>query len=296
MKNSEERRRRKPDFMIIGAMKCATSTLHDQLALQSSFFMSTPKEPNFFGNDAVYAKGRIWYESLFEQAKAGQLCGESSTHYTKLPTFPHTVRRIKDFYPEMKFIYVMRHPIDRLVSNYIHEWTQGVISCDIDKALQQFPELISYSCYAKQLAPYIEAFGKDAVLPLFAERLRENPVRELQVIFDFFNIKDTPVWEPTLRSNVSAERIRACGWRDVLVNNALLQVLRRTFIPEKIRTFIRKLWAMKERPELSHENLKYLEEKFDNDLQELGKTLGIELTCREFKKTIVSSNDIMWKS
>ena len=55
-----------PDFIIIGAMKCATSTLHDQLSMHNSFFMTTPKEPNFFSNDEIYANGFHWYESLFE--------------------------------------------------------------------------------------------------------------------------------------------------------------------------------------------------------------------------------------
>ena len=49
----------------------------------------------------------------------------------------------------------MRHPVDRLVSHYIHEWTQGVISCDIDKAINHFPELISYSQYNMQIETYL---------------------------------------------------------------------------------------------------------------------------------------------
>ena len=44
-----------PDFLIVGAMKCGTSTLQAQLALQDGIFMTTPKEPNFFSDDAVFA-------------------------------------------------------------------------------------------------------------------------------------------------------------------------------------------------------------------------------------------------
>ena len=50
-----------PNFIIIGAMKCATSTLHEQLALQPGIFMSQLKEPNFFSNDEEYEKGWNWY-------------------------------------------------------------------------------------------------------------------------------------------------------------------------------------------------------------------------------------------
>ena len=81
---------RMPDFLIIGAMKCATTSLHDQLAAQPGLFMSEPKEPFFFSNDEVYARGIDWYAGLFAGAAAGDLCGESSTHYTKLPSYPRT--------------------------------------------------------------------------------------------------------------------------------------------------------------------------------------------------------------
>ncbi len=79
---------RLPDFIIIGAMKSATTTLHGLLASQPGVFMSTPKEPCFFSDDEVWARGVGWYASLFEAAPAGALLGESSTHYTKLPTYP----------------------------------------------------------------------------------------------------------------------------------------------------------------------------------------------------------------
>ena len=52
---------RLPDFIIIGAMKSATSTLHEQLAVQPGIFMSRPKEPNFFSNDEIVARGLDWY-------------------------------------------------------------------------------------------------------------------------------------------------------------------------------------------------------------------------------------------
>ena len=49
----------RPDFILIGAMKCGTTTLAGQLAAQDGVFITTPKEPNFFSDDAVYARGCI---------------------------------------------------------------------------------------------------------------------------------------------------------------------------------------------------------------------------------------------
>ena len=59
--------KRVPDFIIIGAMKCMTSTLHEQLAAQPGIQMSMPKEPCYFSDDAVYARGPEWYASLFDE-------------------------------------------------------------------------------------------------------------------------------------------------------------------------------------------------------------------------------------
>ena len=60
----------RPDFIVIGAMKSATTTLHEQLARQPGFAMSRLKEPNFFSDDDMYARGWGWYSSLFRAVPA----------------------------------------------------------------------------------------------------------------------------------------------------------------------------------------------------------------------------------
>ena len=284
-----------PNFMIIGAMKCATSTLHEQLALQPGIFMTEPKEPNFFSDNEEYQRGMDWYLSLFTEAQATDICGESSTHYTKLPTYPETVSRIAAEFPELKFIYVMRHPIDRLVSQYIHEWTEGVISVDINEAIDQFPQLIEYSLYTRQLAPYFQQFGQSMVLPVFFERLLTESQSELERICSFIGYGDVPRWNFDLDAqNVSQERIRRSKWRDFLVEAPILKQLRRLFIPKSLRTWVRSLWTMKQKPQLTPEKLARLQEIFDQDLTILGSWLGTDLTCDTFKN-IVKKDALTWR-
>lgn len=286
--------RTKPDFIIIGAMKCATSTLHDQLNMHNSFFLTSPKEPNFFSNDNNFSKGYDWYESLFAGAKSKQLKGESSTHYTKLPTYPDTVQRILSYCPDAKFIYLMRHPLDRLVSHYIHEWTQRVISCKIDQAVERFPELIDYGCYAMQLEPYISTFGSSAILPIFTERIRNNPTRELCGIFNFLNVDETPVWRSNIQSNISSERLRNSEWRDTIVNQSFLRYIRKTFVPKKIRNFVKSFWKMKERPQLKKATHAKVELHFNKDLKIIGEMLGMDLRCDNFTEQVLSKREINW--
>jgi hypothetical protein len=280
----------KPDFIIIGAMKCATTTLHEQLAQQPGFIMSEPKEPNFFSDDDQYARGMNYYHSLFDAAGDADLCGESSTHYTKLPTYPHTIERLKKHVPEAKFIYVMRHPIDRLISQYIHEWSQRTVTGDINHAVKSFAPLIQYSQYSMQIRPYLESFGAERVLPVFSENLRRHPQRELERVCRFIGYSEQPTWVDDLsQQHKSAERLRDSAWRDVIVHQPMLASLRRTFVPKDIRTWVRGFWQMKERPNLSNKDCReYLTNLFDEDLAVLGAWLNIELSCKNFKEAVDS--------
>lgn len=284
---------RLPDFMIIGAMKCATSTLHEQLARQDGFFMCTPKEPYFFSDDPVYAKGIDWYAGLFAGAKPTDICGESTTHYTKLPTYPQTIARIAKYVPEAKFIYVMRHPIDRLVSQYIHQWTEREIETPINDAINTNPELIAYSKYAMQLKPYFAEFGQERVLPVFFDHLRTHSQAELERICDFLSYTGCPVWDDSdQQRNVSSERMRVNPIRDAIVNAPILSTIRKRLIPPSVRERVKTLWRMEKRPELSADSVLQLEQIFDADLAVLGGWLDIELTCENFKSV---TRDRVWE-
>lgn len=283
--------KQQPDFIIIGAMKCATSTLHEQLAKQHGIFMSELKEPNFFSNDDQYTRGIDWYNTNFEKANAEDLCGESSTHYSKLPTYPETITRLQQTLPNVKLIYIMRHPIERLVSQYIHEWSQKVISVDINEAIFTHPELIAYSRYTMQLQPYFDVFGREQVLPVFFERMFEHPQAELDRICKFIGYSEQSTWHIDLDArNVSSERLIKSAWRDVLVEAPILKQVRQWFVPKQFRTWLRSLWIMKKRPELTSKRMHGLSEIFDKDLETLGSWLGIELSCETFKPTVTQQS------
>ena len=285
-----------PDFLIIGAMKCATSTLHDRLAMQPGIFMTELKEPNFFSNDEQYHKGMEWYLSHFQNANKIDICGESSTHYTKLPTYPQTVERIYQQFPEIKLIYIMRHPIDRLVSQYIHEWSQKTVFGDINKAIARYPMLTEYSLYSMQLKPYLETFGRKQILPVFFERLLNHKQEELERICQFINYRKKPVWvEENDVQNASLERVRDSKLRDLIVETPGLREIRQNFIPKSWRNWVRSLWQMKEKPQIELQQLKYLRSVFDEDLSVIGSWLGVELTCENFKSTI-KNQSLDWRN
>ena len=275
-------------------MKSATSSLQEQLAGQPGIFMCTPKEPNFFSDADQYAKGMSWYSGLFAEAPEGSLMGEASTHYTKLPTYPEVVRRLKDHLPNARFVYVMRHPVDRLVSHYIHEWSTGVYRCSLEKAIDKYPELVAYGCYAMQLEPYFEAFGRDAVLPVFFDHLLKEPQAELERICRFIGYQGQPVWIHDLKpDNVSSERIRRFPGYSLLVEFGPAAWLRRHFIPQNLRDAVKAKLRMQKRPDLGRDARAQLEAKFDRDLAQLGKWLGADIDCKNFKQA-TSTESLNW--
>jgi hypothetical protein len=284
----------RPDFIVIGAMKCATTTLHEQLAAQPGVFMSRPKEPNYFSDDETHARGWEWYSSLFRAANPGNLRGESSTHYTKLPTHALTVDRMVRALPDVKLIYLMRHPIDRLISHYVHEITCGRIRVALSQAIYRHPELIDYSRYAMQLRPFLEAYGIRSMLPVFFSRLVNHSQQELERIGHFLGHGGPLVWDFGMKpQNAGRDRLRFSPIRDALVQAPVLSGLRQRIVPRQWSQSLKGLWrASVDPPRLPSDEAAYLREVFDADLAELGSWLGIAIDCENFHdRTIGQAHD-----
>jgi hypothetical protein len=279
--------KRLPDFIVIGAMKSATTTLHEQLARQPGLFMSRPKEPNFFSDDENYARGFGWYASIFEPADPRRLCGESSTHYSKLPTYPRTVDRMVQALPRVKLIYVMRHPIDRLTSHYFHEITVGRIRVGLEEAIDRYPELVDYGRYSMQLAPYFQAFGSGTIHPVFFDRLLDHPDDELGRIGLFLGVQEPLRWDHTLKpQNVGRERLRNSRLRNAVVQAPVLSALRQKLIPKAVIERVKSFWRVGIDPPRVPPDLEArLRDLFDPDLARLGSWLGTPLDCDSFRST-----------
>jgi len=277
-------------------MKCGTSTLHEQLALRSGFFMSRPKEPNFFSDEAEFARGIAWYAGLFAGASERQLCGESSTHYTKLPTHPHAAERMRELLPKARLVYVMRDPVERVVSQYLHEWSNREVDTDLEVAIERHERFVAYSCYARQLEPYLARYGASSVLPVFFERMVTYPEEELGRICRFLgDPSDEPVvWRrERAKQNVSSERLRASPLRDSLLRVPLLRWLKDQ-IPSSLRERVKEFWRYEGRPELSEDLRRQIEVRIDPDLERLGERLGATLTCRDWVERVLA-NPLDWQ-
>ncbi len=255
-----------PDFILIGAMKCGTSTLAAQLAAQSGIFVTDPKEPNYFSDDSVFAKGSGWYARLFAEAEPGDILGEASTHYTKRPDYPQTLPRMQAALPAPRLVYMIRNPMQRLVSHYIHEWSQGVLSSPLAEALDSHAALVDYGLYGWQIAPYVEAYGASSILLTSLERLKREPEQELKRVTAHIGFDGPVHWRDEIKAqNVSAERVRRLPLQGLLVDNPVATFLRRTLVPKSVRNRIRASRQIAERPEFPDQARPALEARFAED-------------------------------
>lgn len=182
-----------PNLLIIGAMKSGTTSLHNYLDEHPEIYMSNLKEPGYFVEEINYSKGRDWYTSLFDAVDNEIICGESTTDYTKLPTYQGVVKKIHQTFPNVKLIYLMRDPVRRSISHYWHnvrdlEW--GAEARPLLEAIKSNSQYIDYSDYAMQIRPYIETFGTDSVYTLTFEELIGNPSLHLKNIFRWLGVRD----------------------------------------------------------------------------------------------------------
>ncbi len=254
-----------PDYMIIGAMKCGTSTLAAQLGSQDGLFMTDPKEPFYFSDDPVFAKGPDWYAGLFANAEPGDLTGEASTHYTKRPDYPQTISRIQAAGLSPRFVYMIRDPMVRLVSHYIHAWSEGWVTEPLETALQSYPRLVDYGLYGWQIEPWVEAFGSDAVLLTSLERLKAEPEAELARVAAHIGFSGTVRLPEVDAQNVSSERVRKLPFHSLLVDHPVATALRRALVPKALRTAVRNARKVKERPTLPPSVRPTLETRFLED-------------------------------
>lgn len=180
---------RRPNLFLVGSMKCGTTSLHNMLAAHPSIFMcQNPKEPAWFagGNSG---KTAAWYLERFAGARGERYAGESSTDYTKAPRLGGVAAKIKAFAPDARILYIMRDPVARAVSHYWWEVEYAAEGRSFPGAMKASREIADVGNYAMQIAPYLEAFGRERVYCLTMEALTADPARAMGAVFDFLEIE-----------------------------------------------------------------------------------------------------------
>lgn len=176
-----------PNFIIIGAMKSGTSTLHSNLQLHPKIGMSRLKEPNYFSKN--HSKGIDWYKSQFNSGKIFN--GEATPAYTWNHLYPDVPSRIHEILPNAKLIYVVRDPIDRIISHLHHDLYRDRFKLsEIDEVVFNDSQYIMTSKYYSQLEKYLEFFSIDNIMVVNTYDLKNNLNNSLNQICEFLGLEE----------------------------------------------------------------------------------------------------------
>ncbi|WP_309383589.1 sulfotransferase family protein [Cerasicoccus frondis] len=203
-----------PTFLIIGAAKSGTTSLCNKLSQHKQVCFSAPKEVKYFSHDENYAKGLDWYRDHFDIKPEHVAIGEGSVHYSMRSHSPKAVARIKRTLPRVKIVYLVRHPLDRILSHYrMYERSGNTKFRAFEEDLlsgEYETTLVRPSMYWHQLSAYRNEFSDKQIHIIFLDSLRNDPQTEIARLCDFLNVERLPPEEATLeRLNANAQTIRS---------------------------------------------------------------------------------------
>jgi len=236
---------RLPDFLLVGAPKAGTTALHGALAEHPELFLSRVKEPKYYlcgdspppayrgPGDAHSSQEWIWqrqrYLDLFQDAGGDQVAGESTPFYLY---HRDARRRIAADLPRAKLVAVLRDPVDRAYSNWMHLWADGLEPCGdvveacareaqrVDEGWAPFWHYRGLGMYGRQLADLLEHVPREQVLVLRYRALVDDPRTALNRVARFLGVAEDVVTEipsgnsrpfvhPSVRTRVLGPVVRA---------------------------------------------------------------------------------------
>jgi hypothetical protein len=179
-----------PNLIIIGGLKCGTTSIHHYLGLHPEINMSKPKELNFFVEELNWDLGLDWYQGRFDQRF--KVRGESSPHYTNLPHFQGVPERIQRHIPDAKLIFLVRDPISRILSHWRHAVGAGYEIRPMEEALARPDQTyVTRSRYWMQLQPYLERFDRSQIAIFSQEELQSDREGTMRKAFRFAGVDES---------------------------------------------------------------------------------------------------------
>lgn len=301
----------KIDFLVIGAQKCGTTSLHMYMKEHPELFLPPQKELDFFSNDSKYAKGMLWYLETYFAKKSNKISGEISPQYT---CFYSAAERICKYSKEIKLIAILRNPIDRYFSHYKMAVRRGIEKRAFSNVLSQqienpldFPFSVSdqsqineedyyltFGLYGKMLRHYLNYFERKNILLLFLEDLEKQPEEELAKVFTFIGVDNSFV--PTnIKKKYHAGGVKRFPNLEKWINRQkiLINVFKKFIRSENSRRMLRFWFEMiniktqKHTLNLRHER-ELLRIYYQKDIEALERDYNIKVPWDDLRKPCYS--------
>jgi hypothetical protein len=268
------------DFMIIGAQKSGTTSLAYQLSQHPQICFSNRKEPGYFNSCENWRKGLKEYHALYSPKK-NQLCGEASTMYTFFPEHVNTPLRIYEYNSEMKLIYIMRQPVERIISDYTHRIIKNYEKKPLNVAVMADPTYVNRSRYGLQIDLYRKYYEMKNILLLLFEEYIEDPLETLKKIFVFLDISYDFLSQIDITpKNVTKGKTYLGNAGKEIKESMLYRKVRRNF-PTYLRGKLSQCFThvLKEKPILTKNIKKGIWHLLEQDVNRVEKLIGRNIDC-----------------
>ena len=251
-----------PNFLIVGAAKCGTSSLHNYLNQHPDIFMPSynklgmkVKEPRFLIKDLVKNRlpNGVWsfeeYKSLFTDVKNAKLVGESTVLY--LYYYEHAIKNIKHYLgKDVKIIIMLRNPIDRAYSAYsfasrTHQENQSFKEAllnaktrfDNDENLSPMILYKELGLYYNMVKAYVQNFT-DVHFIIYDDFIKQTDL-EVKRVFNFLNVDQKIKINTNIIINAGGMKWDSKVMKNLLMGEGYLKTLFRIFVSKKTRIFIK---------------------------------------------------------
>ena len=224
--------------LIIGAMKCGTTSLFDLLAQHPQVCPCRTKEPDHFTQPGRQLAA---YLDLWAWQPQHRVALEASVSYAKLPFFPGVAGRIRAAaLGDVRLIYLMRHPLQRIESQARHSQYAGW-GKSLDE--ERHPDLLAYSRYAMQLDEYRRHFAAGQLLPLFLDDLEQRPAWLLRQVCQFLELDPDFTFTDTTTRRNTGELFEALPALAAIGRQRWGRAMLRHALPVGLKTRLRHLLA-----------------------------------------------------
>ena len=153
--------------------------------------MTPEKELHFFSNPRTWRRGLDWYASQFDGS--APIRGEASVGYTAWPKRKGVPERMASVVPEARLLYVVRDPIERILSSWIQRYSDGTESRPLREVLEVLEgnDIVERSRYYLQLEQYLEFYPKSQIHVICSEAMRTDRRAILADVFRFLGVDPT---------------------------------------------------------------------------------------------------------
>ena len=258
-------------------MKGGTSTLFRYLSDHPDIEPSSRKETNFFATTDCFSKGLNWYESLYEKNNA-QYSFEASPNYTKRHVSPGVAERMYSVLPNIKLIYLLRDPIERTLSHYIHNYACGSESRSFSEVIKDTGDGNNYiqtSKYYFQIQAFLEYYSEKQIFMIESETLRKDPVMVLREVVAFLGITNE-YYSDSTRILKKCFHQSSNKKRRTLFEEELRKKTNNRFLLHQIKKICKPFRKPIEKPVVSSAERARLAEAFAPDVEKLRHFSGMK--------------------